>query len=230
MISSPKISILMSCYNSEDTVQKSINSILQQSYDDFEFLIMDDNSTDYTFNIIKENAKIDNRIRYFKNEINLGLTKSLNKLIEHSKGSIIARQDADDISLKDRLEIQIEFLKSSSSKIVTTRAMNIDSKKIHPGFSYYLPKNFIIKYKNPFIHGTLMIEKSLLINIGGYNENFYYSQDYKLFHDCLLMGHKVPIIKKVLYKINMKDNLSNKFKNEQKYFSDCVKRNILPGK
>jgi glycosyltransferase involved in cell wall biosynthesis len=230
MTSSPKISILMSCFNSEETVQKSINSILQQSYDEFEFLIMDDNSTDNTFNIIKENAKIDTRIRYFRNEINLGLTKSLNKLIEHSKGSFIARQDADDISLKERLEIQIEFLKSSSNRIVTTRAVNIDSRKIHPGFSYYLPKNFVIKYKNPFIHGTLMIEKSLLINMGGYDKNFYFSQDYKLFYDCLVMGYKVPIIKKVLYKLNMKDNLSNKFKNEQRYYSDCVRKNILPNK
>mgnify|MGYP000323970424 CR=1 FL=1 len=71
-----------------------------------------------------------------------------------------------------------------------------------------------------------MIEKSLLINIGGYDENFYFSQDYKLFYDCLVMGYKVPIIKKVLYKLNMKDNLSNKFKNfsENKpfLFDHCI--------
>ena len=230
MTPSPKISILMSCFNAEETVQDSIDSILQQSYHEFEFLIMDDNSTDNTFKLIKENAKIDRRIRYFKNEVNLGLTKSLNILLEHSKGSYIARQDADDISLKSRLEIQINFLESSSSKVVTARAVNPDSKKIHPGFSYYLPKNFVIKYKNPFIHGTLMIEKSLLIKMGGYDENFYFSQDYKLFYDFLMTGQRIPIIKKVLYKLNMKDNLSNKFKNEQKYYSDCVKRNTLPNK
>jgi hypothetical protein len=75
-----------------------------------------------------------------------------------------------------------------------------------------------------------MIEKSLLIQMGGYDENFYFSQDYKLFYDFLMTGQRIPIIKKVLYKLNMKDNLSNKFKNEQKYYSDCVKRNILPNK
>jgi glycosyltransferase involved in cell wall biosynthesis len=149
MTPSPKISIMMSCFNAEETVQNSIDSILQQSYHQFEFLIMDDNSTDNTFKLIKENAKIDRRIRYFKNEVNLGLTKSLNILLEHSKGSYIARQDADDISLKSRLEIQINFLESSSSKVVTARAVNPDSKKIHPGFSYYLPKIKILLYMEP---------------------------------------------------------------------------------
>ena len=222
MTSSPKISILMSCFNSEETVQKSINSILQQSYDEFEFLIMDDNSTDNTFNIIKENAKIDTRIRYFRNEINLGLTKSLNKLIEHSKGSFIARQDADDISLKERLEIQIEFLKSSSNRIVTTRAVNIDSRKIHPGFSYYLPKNFVIKYKNPFIHGTLIIQKELLLEFGCYDESYYFAQDFKLFSDLINSGVKVTTLGENLYTLNTENNLSTKFKNQQQKFSNRI--------
>ena len=73
-----------------------------------------------------------------------------------------------------------------------------------------------------------MIKSETLIKIGMYNENFYYAQDYKLFKDLIENKHKIKIIKKVLYEINMTDNISMKNKNEQAYFADCVRRNIIP--
>ena len=68
-----------------------------------------------------------------------------------------------------------------------------------PNFSYYLPKRLVIKYKNPFIHGSLIIKRTVLVNLGGYKENFYYSQDYKLFYDFINSNFKINILKEPLY-------------------------------
>ena len=94
--------MIMSIYNNERTLKSSINSILEQTYQDFELLIMDDNSTDKSYDILKEYESKDSRIRIFRNEKNLGLTKSLNILIANSQGDFIARQDGDDKSHKLR--------------------------------------------------------------------------------------------------------------------------------
>ena len=103
-----KISVLMSVYNSEESIEESINSVLNQTFSDFEFLINDDCSTDSSLEIIKRFEKTDSRITVFCNEKNLGLTRSLNKLIQNSNFDFIARQDSDDRSFPNRLEIQIK--------------------------------------------------------------------------------------------------------------------------
>ena len=103
----------MSVFNGEKHVNSAIKSILNQTFRDFEFIIIDDGSKDNTLKVIKEYAKIDNRIKVIRNLTNIGLTKSLNKAIKLSKGEFIARQDTDDISLPNRLEKQIEFLQKN---------------------------------------------------------------------------------------------------------------------
>ena len=100
------VSVIMSAYNSQNSIKDSIKSVLGQTYGNFEFLILDDGSSDDTEKIIKNYANKDKRIKFFKNNKNLGLTKSLNILIGMSKGNIIARQDADDISKKKDLNIR----------------------------------------------------------------------------------------------------------------------------
>ena len=96
------ISVLMSVYNGEKLLPRSIESILSQTHSDFEFLILNDGSVDRTESILNKFRDLDDRIKIFKNEKNLGLTKSLNQLIKISSGQIIARQDHDDVSLKNR--------------------------------------------------------------------------------------------------------------------------------
>ena len=88
----------------------------------------------------------------------------------------------------------------------------MDSKKVIPNYSYYLPLKQIIKYKNPFIHGTLLIKKEVLDEIGGYDNRFRYSQDYKLMTDLLNSGYKALMIKEPLYYLNMNNNISNNYK------------------
>lgn len=104
------ISVIMSVYNESEYIAEAIESILKQTYKKFEFIIVDDCSTDETPEIIKHYAESDNRIIFVQNETNLGLTQNLNKALNISNGAYIARMDGDDISLPERFERQIEFL------------------------------------------------------------------------------------------------------------------------
>tara|TARA_Y100000817_G_scaffold258508_1_gene212240 strand:- start:412 stop:1086 length:675 start_codon:yes stop_codon:yes gene_type:complete len=211
------ISVIMSVYNDENNVANAIQSILDQTFDDFEFLIIDDCSTDNTYN---EMAKFvnDSRVKLYVNEKNIGLTKSLNKLIEESNGKYIFRQDSDDISFKNRFDEQIKILETKDTRTCTTRAIDSNNNKIIPGLSAWIPKKITMKFKNPYIHGTLAIEKLLLNSIGNYSEDFYYSQDFRLYLELAQKNEKIYEIKKPLYKLNTSNNISTTYKDEQKYY------------
>jgi glycosyltransferase involved in cell wall biosynthesis len=224
------VSVVMSAYNSEITIAESIESILNQSYQNFEFLIIDDCSTDKTSEIVESYQKKNNNIKLIKNKTNLGLTKSLNILIEKSSGQYIARQDADDISLHHRVQEQMKLLKSDNLDFCTTRAIIKDSMKLRPGISSFLPKKAVLKFKNPFIHGTLLAKKTAINDIGNYDENFYYAQDYKLFFDLLKYNYNFKVILKPHYILNAKNNISENKRMEQNYFAECVRKKITPSK
>ena len=228
--SKPLVSILMSVRNGEQTVEKSIKSILNQSYDYFEFLIVDDCSTDSTLGKLKILEKQDNRISIFTNSENIGLTKSLNKLIKNTKGELIARQDADDYSNPERIYAQVEYLLKNRLDAVTSRALIIGSAKKIPGLSYYIPAKLLMKFKNPFIHGSLIIKKQVLNDLGLYDENFYFAQDYKLYLDLLNNGYSIKAINKPLYNLNTINNISSNNKDEQKYYFNCARKKIVPVK
>ena len=222
------ISVILSVFNGEKHISNAIESVLNQSFEDFEFLILDDASTDNTYNIIKSYQNIDTRIELLQNNSNIGLTKSLNTLISKSKYEYIARQDADDLSLVERFSSQLTVINSGDYDAVTTRAIIKGENTYTPNYSYYLPRRFVMKIKNPFIHGSLMIKKSVLYDLGKYNEKFYYAQDYKLMSDLVKKNYKTKIIKEPLYVLNQKNNISTNFKNSQEYFANCVKKNIDP--
>ena len=220
----------MSVMNNESSVVESIESILNQTYEKFEFLILDDFSNDNTFKIIKEYEKKDDRIKIFKNNKNLGLTKSLNILISNTKGSLIARQDGDDFSYRNRFKKQIYYFQNSDFDFCVSRAKTKQSGKVLPKFSYYIPPALVSNFKNPFVHGTLMIKKNTLLEIGSYNESYYYAQDFKLFKDLLNENKKFKYIKEPLYRLNTQNNISTLKKIEQDFYSNLVKRNQHPTK
>ncbi len=225
VIKTPLISVLLSVYNDDENIKKSIDSILSQSYKNIEVLVIDDGSTDKTYKIL--NGIKDIRLKIFRNKENLGLTKCLNILIKKSQGQILARQDSDDISLPTRLELQYNFLHKSQLDACTTRAFIKNTKKSIPRFSHLLPLNFVIKYKNPFIHGTLMVKKSAVLNIGMYDENIKYAQDYKLFKELLKENYKIKILKTRLYVLNMENNISSlKKEDQQNFFRKIQKENL----
>ena len=222
------VSVIMSSYNSINTIEEAIESIINQTYKNLELLIMDDCSEDGSFEKIDYYKNKYKNIKVFRNKKNLGLTKSLNLLIKNSSGEYIARQDADDLSFKKRIEEQVKEMNKYDLDFSTTRALVKNTRKIIPGISYFLPSKIISKFKNPFIHGTLMVKTSSIIEVGSYNENFYYAQDYKLIADMLDKNYRYKKINKPLYLLNMENNISSNKKEEQDYYARCVKKNSFP--
>ena len=223
----PLISVIMSVYNDSTNLSSSIESILNQDYENIEFLIINDGSTDKTSDILNSFAQ-NKKIKLFQNSNNIGLTKSLNILLKKSQGTIIARQDSDDLSLYSRLSRQFYYLKDNNLDICGSRAIIKGSTKITPNKSYYLPLKATLKIKNPFIHGSLMFKKNVIEKVNYYDEKFIYSQDYKLVKDILYSGFSMGIIKEPLYVLNSTNNISTNFKDRQQYYADCVRKNLVP--
>ena len=222
------VSVLLSTYNSEETLGESIDSLLNQTYKNLEILISDDGSIDSTIEICKKFQLKDERILLFRNKKNIGLTKSLNNLAQKASGSLIARHDADDISLPDRIEEQIQFMNKKRLDAVTTRSLVKQNNRKRPGISFYIPDKLLINRKNPFIHGTLIIKKNVFQEIGYYDERFYFAQDYKLFYDLLNNGYKVRTLNKALYILNTENNISSENLERQNYYADCVRLRKTP--
>ena len=166
MKNNPKISVIMSAYNCEDSIEKAILSIINQTYQDWELLIVDDASTDNTNLILKDFSKKNNKIKFYKNLSKEGLAYNLNRLIKVSNGTFIARMDADDISMPKRLEKQIKFLeKNKEIEVLGTAAKIIfqgKSKTTYPIMNHQdILKKIILK--TPFIHPTVLMRKTFLI-------------------------------------------------------------------
>ena len=217
------VSVLLSTYNSESTIEESLISLLNQTYKNLEILIVDDGSTDNTEEICKKFQLNDERILLFSNKKNIGLTNSLNSLAQKASGSLIARQDADDVSLPERIEKQIQFMNKKKLDAVTTRSLVKQNNKKRPGISFYIPNKLLINRKNPFIHGTLIIKENVFKDIGYYDERFYFAQDYKLFYDLLNKGYKVKTLNEALYILNTENNISSENLDRQNYYADCVR-------
>ena len=218
----PLVSVIMSVKDDEDNIFNAVKSILSQTYQNIELLVVDDYSSDSTYEILKS---IDSdKLKVFRNKENIGLTKSLNFLIKKTNGEYIARQDSDDLSFKNRIESQLEIIHNNSIDLVCSRAIVKDSNRIIPGISFYLPLNFILKVKNPIIHGTILIKKSTLVDIGSYDEEFKYAQDYRLILNLQRNKYKIFQMNEVLYQLNMENNISSNFKSEQAVFAKRARK------
>jgi glycosyltransferase involved in cell wall biosynthesis len=207
----PKVSIIMSVYNAQTYLEEAISSILNQNYSDFEFLIVDDCSTDDSLNIIDLFMKTDQRIQLIQNKSNQGLTKNLNILIRKANGKYIARMDADDISHPDRLKKQVEFLDNDpNTDILGTFSQNISEKGEIIGIRKVpVTNDEIIKLLpklNPISHPTVMFRSSSLKEIGGYDERFRTSQDFHLWFKAAGHGLRFYNMPKVLFQYRMNDN------------------------
>ena len=214
----PKITVLMSVYNGEKYLNEAIDSILAQTFKDFEFLIIDDGSTDKTGEILESYS--DQRIKIIDNEKNIGLTKSLNIGLKIAKGEFIARQDADDVSMPERLEKEVEFLEQNRNVgLVGTDYLFINEK----GKVVYIVKclngSRELKEKllegNQLGHGSVMLRRECIDEVGTYREEFKFAQDFD-FTLRIAEAYDVANIPKSLYKwrINI-DSVSVKKKTLQ---------------
>ena len=197
----------MSVYNSDLYLSKAINSILKQSYTNFEFIIINDGSNDNSMSIINHYKDQDSRIIVINQE-NQGLTKSLNNGAKIAKGEYIARQDADDISMQDRFINFIKYCKLNKKvNIYSTPSYLLHSDKIIP--SYIRRNGFDIKmldYTNSLIHGTLIINSQLLKKFK-YDESYRYAQEFNLYHRLLSNGYKIHYDKNnISYKLRIHEN------------------------
>ena len=205
------ISVIMSVYNAEKYLKEAIDSILNQTYKNFEFIIVNDCSKDNSWNILKEYEKKNISIKLINNEENLGLTKNLNRALAISKGDYIARMDADDVSELNRFERQIAFLETHEDvdivgtfskdinefgEIIRTRTTpitHIDIIRMLPKFS-------------PMAHPTVMFRKKSLEKIGFYNIKYRTSQDLEMWLRAAGAGLKFYNIPEYLFKYRMDDD------------------------
>lgn len=181
-----KISVIMSVHNGARYLREAIESILSQTYTDFEFLIIDDCSNDNSPAILKEYSDKDSRIVLITNEFNLGLTKNLNKALRVAKGEYIARFDCDDVSLPNRFKEQVSYLDTHPKcGVISLWADVIDNKGTYVRTIKYPTtdkelRTALIRY-NPFFHPGLMVRKEVFSAVGFYDESWRFAQDYELY-------------------------------------------------
>lgn len=196
-----KISVIMGVYNSKNKqlLKESIYSIINQTYKDWEFIICDDGSRDDTYEYIKEITNFDNRIKLIKNNKNLGLAATLNKCIRISKGTYIARQDADDISIDTRLveqknflekNIQYDLVGSSVYLISDNKIWGVRKMKLKPQIKDFL-------WGSQFVHPSVMFKREPLLGVGCYrvSQETIRGQDYDLFmrmYSNGSIGYNIP--------------------------------------
>lgn len=241
MEKNPKISVVMPTYNAEKYLREAIDSILNQTYSDFEFLIIDDNSTDKTLEIIE--SYNDSRIRVIKGDCK-GIAAALNKGLEEAKGEYIARMDADDISVPERFEVQVDFMEKHPDVGVCASAYKRFGSlpKGMPEISgYFKNKKFkvfeigILDFLRtcPICHPTVFFNKSLFERYGlKYNEIYTVSEDQELWFRAV-MCFKIFFINKILLKYRYHDNKAslNRRKGEKLALEKKVNllKKIIPG-
>lgn len=185
MLNNPIVSVVMSVFNDEKFVSQSIKSILNQSYKNFEFIIVNDGSSDNTRNLVLDWEKVDNRIVFLDRKKNRGLPYSLNEGITIAKGKYVARMDSDDVAVIDRFEKQLKFLEENPEvDIVGGQVRHIDSNGSEVD-SLRLPLSFkeiksVAEFACPINHPTYMVKKKAYLLLKGYREAFVYAQDYDL--------------------------------------------------
>ena len=183
LMNNPLISVIIPTYNSENFILETLDGIFQQTYDNFEIIVVDDKSNDSTYELIKNIN--DSRIRIYQNEKNIGYVNTLNKLIKLSKGQFIARNDHDDISLKKRFELQLKMLLKYPDMIVCGGQIKIFGSRSKRIFYPTEPSDIraFMLFNNPIHHPTAMFRASEIKKIGYnvYDPKFTPSEDYHLW-------------------------------------------------
>jgi hypothetical protein len=176
----------MSVYNGARYLSEAVDSILAQTWRDFELVVIDDASTDRSRALLE--AYRDPRLRLVANEKNLGLTRSLNLGLRLSRGELIARHDADDVSHPSRFEKQIRWFDDHPEGVLLgTQARTIDAagrpagRAGEPKPLTTLGVRWALLFFNPFVHSSVMFRRETILSLGGYDEAYYYNQDFELW-------------------------------------------------
>jgi glycosyltransferase involved in cell wall biosynthesis len=215
----PGVTVLMPVFNGERFLREAIDSLLQQTYRDFELLILNDGSTDGSRAIVRSYA--DPRIRLIEHERNRGLTATLNRGLAEASSDLIARQDADDLSSPNRLAKQVEFFKLHPDvALVGTQARFIDERGYSSGgilqrACSHDSIKWDLLFDNSFTHSSVMFRKRVVRGeLGGYDETFSYCQDYELWSRIATSHHVANLSESLVgYRVHPYARMSERMKD-----------------
>lgn len=225
-----KVTILLPAYNAALYLRDSLDSIMRQAFKDFDVLLIDDGSMDDTSKIAIEYSNIDRRIKYYKNEKNIGLIKTLNKGLSLAKGEYIVRMDADDIMFDDRLYKQVKYMDSNPECFVCGGQMEYIGGLT--GIAPILPQKYedllyLSLINCPLYHPTTIIRNSAIKQFGlKYNDSYKHAEDYKFWSDIIFSHpNSIANIKDVVLFYRISNNqITAKYSDEQDLISKIVRR------
>jgi len=228
----PTVSVIMSVYNGEDYIKRSIDSILNQTFQDFEFIIIDDGSTDGSTIILEAYEALYSCVKLVKHN-NIGLTKSLIIGCNLAKGKYVARQDVDDYSESDRLKLQVNKLENNQDLVLigtwyeVVGLNNLCTLQKPPDNDAYIRRSMF--YNNPFCHSSVMFRKSAYSETTGYDVSFRTTQGLDLWFRMSMIG-KLRMVEQCLVKRMIHpacissgrqawNQIKNSFNIRKKYYS-----------
>ena len=221
----PRVSVIISTYDGERFIAEAVKSVLSQTFRQFELIIVNDASSDDTLRILE--GFDDERITILNNSTNLGIAASQNKAIASARGDYLALMDHDDISLSERLQVQVDFLDTHPEVgMVGSNCISIDENNTAKSVSAYPEDDAFLKwhpllYGCPFFHTSLMIRRSAMERVGGYTGNYLFAGDYelisKLTDSCVVANLKQPLVKWRMH------NASTSNVNEQRLSDEALK-------
>lgn len=223
----PLVSVIMAVYNGERYLREAIDSLLAQTFDDFELIVIDDGSTDGTSALLA--AYADPRLKVLTNGTNLGLTRSLNRGLAEASGCYVARQDADDVSMPERLERQVAFMENHSEVVVSGSAvvwMNEAGQLV--GIEDEPPQSdaaihWTLLLHNAFRHSTVIVRREVLVKHAlRYDETARYAQDYDLWSRVARQGQTANLRERLVRMRNHPGSVTQTRPVEQQAIADRI--------
>lgn len=219
-MSNPSISVVIPAYNHEKFIKETIESILNQTFEDFELIIIDDRSTDKTAQLIKEFS--DKRIRFYENDENKGIFHNRSLGVNLAKGKYIALLDSDDLMYPNRLQVQYDFLeKNSDTHYCGSLGTLIDDNSVEIGELNKVTGtlNATLLFANQIINPAVMFRRSILEKVGGY-ENFSPAEDYHytlkvVFNNLKIVNLNERLVKYRVHSYNTSSNTENLIRAEK---------------
>ena len=182
----PRVSVILPVYNGERYLAQAIESVLDQTFRDFELIVIDDGSTDRSPDLIRRYAQQDPRLHAYR-QVNRGLVHSLNRALDLAAGKYIARMDADDVCLPERFARQAAFLDAHPETGVLGTAFQVIGPQGQPGAVVWHPESHAVLrwrlcFHSPFGHSTVMMRSEPVRQVGGYNPEMTSAEDYELWN------------------------------------------------
>lgn len=227
-MSHPIISVLMPAYNAEKYIEEAIDSILKQTFSNFEFIIIDDGSTDRTLDIIKSIK--DTRIKLIQNGGNKGLIYTLNYGLTLAQGKYIARMDADDISQPERLQKQYEYMEVYSDvSVLGTGFLFMHNNRVHRHPTDDKEIRIKLMEGTAFAHPTVMMRKAdIELHNLSYNIHYPSAEDYKLWTEYVFLNLKLANLSDVLLNYRVHDSqVSSRKREEQKAITSEIRKGYI---